>query len=188
FHTGGRRGKRRAGALGSDTEFSRLYRYRHCIPCVDTSRAQESYFVWRIGTRVFTKVGSGRILCPFLNLIRPFQVTREIWKANNPHPDYVNAMAWQYSASSPLIGAWWGTWILSGVLGRLVATFSRDAKTADSLLSLTYFSIVSDIVNLIPAVLVILLIRAINERQEQKHERMKSFWEQRSIQAEQASG
>jgi len=133
-------------------------------------------------------VGSGRILCPFLNLIRPFQVTREIWKASNPHPDYVNAMAWQCSASSPLIGAWWGTWILSGVLGRLVATFSRDAKTADSLLSLTYFSIVSDIVNLIPAVLVILLIRAINERQEQKHERMKSFWEQRSIEAEQSAG
>lgn len=122
----------------------------------------------------------GGFFVPFLNLVRPFQVMREIWKASNPDVDYQNESSWQYSASSPLIGLWWGTWILAGVLGRMVFAFSKDAKTIDSLLNLTYLSIASDIVNLVPAILVIVLVRAIGRKQDLKHERLKAHWEQQS--------
>lgn len=130
----------------------------------------------------------GGFFVPFLNLIRPFQVMREIWKASDPDVDFQNASSWQYSASSPLIGLWWGTWILSGVLGRLVFSFSRDAKTVDALLSMTYLSIASDVANLIPAVLVIVLIRSIEARQQQKHERLTEFWAQLRDQQTQPAG
>lgn len=129
----------------------------------------------------------GGFFVPFLNLIRPFQVMREIWKASDPDVDYQNDSSWQYSASSPLIGLWWGTWILAGVLGRLVFTFSKGAETIASLLSLTYLSIASDIVNLIPAVLVIMLVKAIQRRQELKHERLTALWAQRSSQLPQTA-
>ena len=130
----------------------------------------------------------GGFFVPFLNLIRPFQVMREIWKASDPDVDYQNASSWQYAASSPLIGFWWGTWILSGVLGRLVFSFSRDAKTVDALLSMTHLSIASDVVNLIPAVLVVVLIRSIEARQQQKHERLTEFWAQQHDQPKQPTG
>ena len=124
----------------------------------------------------------GGFFVPFLNLIRPFQVMREIWKASDPDVDYQNDSSWKYSASSPLIGLWWGTWILAGVLGRLVFTFSKGAETIDALLSLTYLSIASDIVNLLPAVLVIMLVKAIERKQELKHERLTALWAQHSAQ------
>ena len=126
----------------------------------------------------------GGFFVPILNLIRPFQVVREIWKASNPDPDYQNAMSWQYSGTSPLVGAWWGTWIASGVLGRLVFSVSSNAKTADALLSATHLSVVGDILNLVPAVLVIMLIVSIDKKQEQKHERLKSLWAQQSEQGQ----
>lgn len=122
----------------------------------------------------------GGFFVPFLNLVRPFQVMREIWKASNPDVDYQNDRSWQYSASSALIGLWWGTWILAGVLGRLVFRLSRGAKTIDSLLSLTYLSIVSDIINLLPAVLVMVLVRAIDRKQQLKHRRLTALWSQQS--------
>lgn len=120
----------------------------------------------------------GWFFIPFLNLIRPFLVMREIWKASDPNVDYQNSSSWQYSASSPLIGAWWGSWILANVLGRLVSTFSKDASTIDSLLNLTYLTIATDMTNLIPSVLVIVLITAIGRRQQQKHQRLMLLWAQ----------
>jgi Domain of unknown function (DUF4328) len=124
----------------------------------------------------------GGFFVPFLNLIRPFQVMREIWKASDPEADPQIAHSWQYSSTSPLIAAWWGTWILSGVLGRLLFSFSKGASDVDSLLSLTYLSITSFAINLVPAALLILLIRAIDRRQQEKHERLTAYWAQQSAQ------
>lgn len=128
----------------------------------------------------------GGFFVPFLNLIRPFQVMREIWKASDPEADPQIAHSWQYSSSSPLIGAWWGTWILSGVLGRLLFSFSKDASSIDSLLSLTYLSIASFAINLVPAALLILLIRALDRRQQEKHERLTAHWARQSAQQAEA--
>lgn len=128
----------------------------------------------------------GGFFVPFLNLIRPFQVMREIWKASDPEADPQIPHSWQYSSTSPLIAAWWGTWILSNILGNFAGAISGDAGTVDSLLSITYVSITSNAVNLVPAALLILLIRAVDRRQQEKYERLKAYWAQQSVQQAQA--
>jgi hypothetical protein len=129
----------------------------------------------------------GGFFVPFLNLIRPFQVMREIWKASDPDVDYDNANSWQYSSTSPLLAAWWGTWIVSNILGRLVFSFSKDAKSIEALLNLTYLSIASDVVNLIPAALVIIIVRSIERRQQQKYERLTVYWAHQAAQLAQGA-
>jgi hypothetical protein len=110
----------------------------------------------------------GGFFVPFLNLARPFQVVREIWKASDPE-DY----SWQLSPTSPLIGGWGVLVLASNFLGRMVAQFARGAET--SLAGLSNFTkamMFDDAFGAVAAIPAIVLILSIDKRQEQKHERL----------------
>jgi hypothetical protein len=111
----------------------------------------------------------GGFFVPFLNLVRPYKVTVEIWKASSPEFGVSDDISWEYAASSPLLGFWWGLWIVSNILGRLVTRLSVGAKSADDFLSLTWLSITSDTVSIIAAGLAIAVVWGIDKRQEEKH-------------------
>lgn len=111
----------------------------------------------------------GGFFVPFLNLVRPFQIMREVWKASSPEVALTDGVSWQYAASSPLLAVWWGAWLVSNVLGQLVFRFSSDAKRAEDFITLSYLDIASSFVTIIAAALVILIIRTIDARQTEKH-------------------
>jgi hypothetical protein len=111
----------------------------------------------------------GGFFVPFLNLFRPYKVMVEIWKASSPEFGVSDDISWEYAASSPLLGFWWGFWIISNILGRLVGKLSVGAKSADDFLSVTWLSIASNIVSMLAAVLAITVVWLIDKRQEEKH-------------------
>lgn len=56
----------------------------------------------------------GGFLVPALNLIRPYQVVSEVWKASDPEVE--DAFGWKTSETPALISVWWGAVIVYAVL------------------------------------------------------------------------
>ncbi len=111
----------------------------------------------------------GGFFVPILNLFRPYKVAKEIWKASSPEVGVSDGVSWEYAASSPLLGFWWGGWIIGSFLGRLAARLAVGAKELDDLIALTWLSVVADVVSIIAALLAIRVVMLIDARQEEKH-------------------
>ncbi|MCI0379549.1 MAG: DUF4328 domain-containing protein [Gemmataceae bacterium] len=57
----------------------------------------------------------GGFFAPFVNLVLPYLVVQEVWKASAPeHPE--DATAWMAQPRNPWIGGWWFLWIASILL------------------------------------------------------------------------
>ena len=52
----------------------------------------------------------GAFFVPALNLIRPYQVVSEVWKASDP--EAADAFGWKNAETPPLLSLWWGAVIL----------------------------------------------------------------------------
>jgi len=121
----------------------------------------------------------GGFFVPFLNLVRPYEIVKEIWKGSNPDsavPDDPSAnlpfTVGQYTSKSPLIGVWWGFWILSNIVSNAIFRFSSRANTAEELLTWSWVSLASYLLWIVAGVLAILVVKAIDAMQEEKHRRL----------------
>ena len=56
----------------------------------------------------------GGFLVPALNLIRPYQVVSEIWKASDPEVE--DAFGWKATETPALLSIWWGAVVIYAVL------------------------------------------------------------------------
>jgi hypothetical protein len=112
----------------------------------------------------------GGFFVPFLNLVRPFQVVKEIWKASDPKvaPRY----SWQDAPTSGLVGWWWALFLISSFLGQLVWRMSAGAHTPASVLNLTNALLASDAFSALASVPAILLVRGVDRRQDEKYRRL----------------
>ena len=61
----------------------------------------------------------GSFFVPILNLYRPYQIMREIWRASDPATPLDMPYAWTEAPMTPLIGWWWGLWIGRSLTGSL---------------------------------------------------------------------
>jgi hypothetical protein len=102
----------------------------------------------------------GWYFIPFMNLVRPFQVMKEIWQVSQ------NPRAWQTVAGSPLLGWWWGLWIANGVLGQAVFRMAKNATTMEQLERLTTVSIVASIAGIPLCLVAMKLVKSIAAMQE----------------------
>jgi hypothetical protein len=99
-------------------------------------------------------------LIPFANLWKPFQVNRELWKASGGDYDWRSLPTW------PVLGWWWASWILASVLGRIAAAARSAAETPSELRSADIVDLLSTAEVVVSAVLAILLVRSVIERQD----------------------
>ncbi len=99
----------------------------------------------------------GGFFVPFLNLVRPFQVMKEIWQISG------NPLAWRKETGAVLVGWWWGLWLVGNVLGQIIMRMPSDSL--ESLHSMTVVSIVSGFQGIAQHVVVLLLIKQIADRQ-----------------------
>ena len=99
----------------------------------------------------------GSFFIPFLNLVRPFRITRELWQLSD-----ADAPRWK---TPPVLGWWWGVWLLSGALGQLALMFSRHARSPQDLLTVSYLSIASNAGWIAAAALAIAVVKGIEAAQ-----------------------
>lgn len=116
----------------------------------------------------------GGFFVPILNLFRPYQVTREIWKASDPSVDVNDGLAWQNTDASPIIILWWIMFLVSGFIGYFLMRASLTAETIGELLTVSKLTLATDIVDIPAAFLAILVVRTIGHRQKQKSQRLLS--------------
>jgi hypothetical protein len=96
---------------------------------------------------------------PFLNLVRPFRVAREIWKgsAGSP-PTSAASMPW-------LPSLWWAAWLGAGLLSWPAISVSRHARTPGSLATLTRLQAVSGVLTIVAGVCAIAMVAGVQRRQ-----------------------
>jgi len=107
----------------------------------------------------------GWFFVPLMNLFKPYQVVKEIWRGSDP-----GELAGGIPSGTALIGWWWGLRILSGVMGRLSTTFAKNGDTLDELIGVTWLAIVLIVAIDMPLlILQILLILKTQSFQEQRY-------------------
>jgi len=102
---------------------------------------------------------------PVLNLWRPKQIANDIWRGSEPDAPTFHAEAWKTVAVPLFLTAWWAGWIAATYLGNLAARAwfgndsPRDLRAADLL------DIASLVLDIGAAVLAIIVVRRLTERQ-----------------------
>ncbi|MGI8812581.1 MAG: DUF4328 domain-containing protein [Pyrinomonadaceae bacterium] len=105
---------------------------------------------------------------PFANLVKPFQVVREVWWDSAPdfddEPTFLSA---SLKSAPTIMGAWWGFWIASNIFENVAARIydvGIDAATVGVIF------VISGALSTIAAFLAIKVVRDITRRQERRKE------------------
>jgi hypothetical protein len=116
-------------------------------------------------TRYSEGWAAGAWFVPFLNLVRPFQIMKEIWDRTQERTQ--QGMQELKIESSVILGFWWFLWILTNIAGniytRLVLNGDHDVK---ELIALDVTAIILDVANLVNIFLIITIIKKINGYEE----------------------
>ena len=111
----------------------------------------------------------GAWFVPILNAIRPKEIANDIWRVSDPElPPTLDGPALGRPVSA-VLNWWWAMLLISGSLGR-AAFRSADAETLEELSSGTKYGVAADVASVIAAVLAIILVKAVTDRQHRRHE------------------
>ena len=100
---------------------------------------------------------------PFVNLVRPYQIVADLWLRSV----VLNGAGTTERRNAPaIVSLWWGSYLVSGMVGRVAMTMGRSAETLDQLRNLTDVGIAVDALSAIAAWLAIKVVRGIDKRQQ----------------------
>jgi DNA-directed RNA polymerase subunit RPC12/RpoP len=119
----------------------------------------------------------GKVLRYWFNnialLYRPYQVVKEIWKASDPNVDISDGLSWQNAKSSSTIGWWHFLWITSIPISYMGFLISLETKTVNELLTFSWIMLFSEVLFIVASNLLVLIVREVDARQEEKNKRVK---------------
>jgi hypothetical protein len=113
----------------------------------------------------------GAWFVPFLNFVRPKQIANDIWRGSDPDlPREVDAVGWHSSPiPAVLFGFWWALWLITSWAGGLAGAGSSE--TISALKSQSIRFLVSDVTDLIAALLCAAVVTTATRRQEERARR-----------------
>jgi hypothetical protein len=120
----------------------------------------------------------GGFFVPFLNLVRPLQVMREIWHASVlPSPTELSSpgiFAQSASRETPgKVGWWWGLFLVSSSLGQISFRLSLRPDPSVSLLQTTsWLTFGSDIIDLAGLLVTVGIVQTVTAGQDERWRRM----------------
>jgi tetratricopeptide (TPR) repeat protein len=141
-----------------------LYRAHRNLPALGTQNLRFSPG-WAVGYWFI----------PIVNIFKPYQVLKEIWKASDPSVDLSETSSWKNAPTSHLLGWWWAFFLISNYLSLAVFKKSLSTKinpTLSGILEFSWFMIASETTVIVAAILVIFVVRTIDKRQEEKKNRI----------------
>jgi hypothetical protein len=107
----------------------------------------------------------GGFFIPVLNIVRPYQVVAEIWRASAPNARRSGSV-WSSESTPVFIGLWWGLWLLSGFLDSIAVVMLFGAGQTDQMLVASRYRIVYYLTSVACAALAMAVVLKINARQE----------------------
>jgi hypothetical protein len=99
---------------------------------------------------------------PFVNLVRPYQIVKDLWLRSESRNDRASL---EGVATPALISWWWGMYLLAGFGGRLLASEARTARTIGELLSVTDIGMAVDGIAIVADALAIAVVRGVDRYQ-----------------------
>jgi hypothetical protein len=120
--------------------------------------------------------GVGWWLIPFANLVMPYRTVTELHKASNPD---AGAIDWAAARTALILPLWWAAW-LGRVVASAVGAAVRGSVNNEPSLSIAHeatrqgWLIVADAMTIVAGVLAVIVVRAIDRRQEEKRARQES--------------
>jgi hypothetical protein len=109
----------------------------------------------------------GGFFVPFLNLVRPLQVMKEVASGSAYLADHAEGESWQADSASPLVGWWWGGLLLQGGISRVSARMMLKANEVDELVRAGWATLAADAFTIPAAILAILLVYHVSRLQDQ---------------------
>jgi hypothetical protein len=109
---------------------------------------------------------------PFLNLVRPYRVVSEIWRASSPTAGELDGSQWIVEPEPPLVISWWAACLMMAFVGVIGELLSDQATKADAALIMSWCDVASFIVTIIASALALIVVSKIDGRQEEKGSRM----------------
>ena len=103
---------------------------------------------------------------PFLNLVRPYQVVRELWSLSAAGSGVGG------KRMPELLGVWWTAWILCNVSGQVTFRWALRAEGVESFQTLTLASMVDDTLTGAAAIFALLVVRGIARCQQDRFQRV----------------
>jgi hypothetical protein len=117
----------------------------------------------------------GYFFIPFINLVRPHQIVQEIWQKSDPETVGVDSRyqpMYDSATQSALISGWWGVWLFAQFGSRIAAVFEKRAETPAAYVSASWMELAADALISFAAIACMLVVKQINERQEERHRRL----------------
>lgn len=116
----------------------------------------------------------GGFFVPFLNLVRPVQVMREVWHGSDP-----SGIERDLSPAGPsirrqlgtpqLVVSWWALFVLSNLVGNSIIRMAfAENQTLDQLQKLSSLLVMSDLIEIPSAVVALLLVGRITRWQGER--------------------
>lgn len=97
---------------------------------------------------------------PLVNFFHPFLSVRDAWRGADPTGRRLDVAARKTIGAAPILGTWWGLWLIGGLLSRIASRI--DGAPGDEV------DLVSNVVLVAAALLAILVVRDVTNRQERK--------------------
>lgn len=108
---------------------------------------------------------------PIVSLFLPKKVMNDIWRASDPELP-APTRNWENKRVPALFHWWWALWLISSFVSNIFFRRSLDAAdTPSELVSIATSYVVIDVIDIVPAILAILVVRATTNRQEERRAR-----------------
>ncbi len=104
---------------------------------------------------------------PLANLVKPFQVIRELWNESDSDFDEETGFLNVSPGTPGIVGFWWAAFLVSGITAR-IANKLVDTNSAATSTAFPIVLIVASLLLIAAAVLAIVLVKNITQRQEKR--------------------
>ena len=112
----------------------------------------------------------GYFFVPILNLFRPYQVLTEIWSGSDPSQHTQDNSLSIPPEGPTLVMGWWGLFLASGFLSNSASRMMMREETTSGLQLATGVMLLADLTSVVAAILAILMVKRIEERQATSHQ------------------
>lgn len=127
--------------------------------------------------RYSTALAVGAFIVPIINLVLPFQIFQEMWRASDPETIAVSGAKSvtafiEDSSKSLLVVVWWGLWLLT-IINLVVAyRWQVSWQILNEEIITSWLIIMLSLLLILNSIVTIVLVKKITDRQDEKIKRL----------------